>query len=597
MESWSDRWGRFLTIKSLRPRLLLIVVLALGPLALASVGQGLLRFQTRHVEIDANLLQMAIYTTGNERSILSSAEQYLNELAQRPNVRNAGPDCAQVLSDTLIGRSIFLNVSLLDPQGQIKCGASSEPLPTDYQKFRWWPKLKTQKGMLIGPAYTNAATKLTVLPLVLPLRDTKGNFAGAIAASVNMAWLNRRLELGHISPQALMVILDRDGNVIASNRPAPAQLAKQVAQRGWSRPNDIFAVHSGNGKWQWAAQPISHENMIVALGVPEPGLLDISRVYFLADILLPLLMIALASVAIWLGTEWLVIRWTSYLQRVSAAYGQNHFALELSELEDAPDEFRQLGYELKNMASSIRDRDRKVKRALVQEAAMAREIHHRVKNNLQIVSSLIGLYSQRIQDTEARIAFRQIVARVDVLTLVHRLTEKSDTIPVVDMKALFAEVTDQMRAIATEAGRLYRFAAKAEECSLPAATATPIALFAIEVLTFGLNATDNVALRDVKLAFGADGPAHLLLTIQDNSFAAEALCGGTPSPQRFLAAFADQLQAQYRIDDNAGGGCTLSLRIPGHCVGSSKNADFDEDDNDDETSPPVFQFRAQAKAL
>jgi two-component sensor histidine kinase len=595
MEFWSDRWGRFLPIKSLRPRLLLIVVLALGPLALASVGQGLMRFQTRHAEIDANLLQMAIYTTGNERSILASADQYLNELAQRPEIRNASPDCAQTLSDTLIGRSLFLNVALIDVQGQIKCGASSEPLPSDYRKFSWWPQLQTRKNMLIGAAYTNPATKQAVLPLALPLHDATGRFTGAITGSVNLAWLNRRLELDRVSPQALMLLIDRKGDIIASNRLVPAGVAQQVAQAGWNHPNDIFAIRVEGGKWQWAAQPVVHEDLIVALGVPEPGLFDVSRVYFLADILLPLLMIALASVAIWLGTEWLVIRWTTYLQRVSAAYGQNHFALELGELEEAPDEFRQLGYELKGMASSIRDRDRKVKRALIQEAAMAREIHHRVKNNLQIVSSLIGLYSQRIQDTDARTAFRQIVARVDALTLVHRLTEKSDAVPVVDMKSLFGEIAEQVRAIAAESGRLYRLTVKADDCPLPAATATPIALYAVEVMTFGLFAADNnAALRDAKLTFAADGPDHFLLTIQDNSFTAEQLRGGVPSPQRFLCAFADQLQASFQMDDNPHGGSILSLRIPAHCAVANQNDDLDEQDDDEPDSPRVFKFRAKA---
>jgi two-component sensor histidine kinase len=572
----------------------LIVALALGPLALASIGQGLIRFQTRHEEIDANLLQMAIYTTSNERSILSGAEQYLHELAQRPDVRNARPDCAQTLSDTLIGRALFLNVVLVDPQGQIKCGASSEPLPTDYRKFSWWPALAKQNVPLIGQTYKSRATGQAVLPLSYPLHDAAGRFTGAISASVNMAWIDRRMEFGRVSPHALMIIVDRTGNIIASNRPVPPQLSKQVALRGWNHPNDIFAVTANGATWQWAAQPMSQENMIVAFGVPEPGLFDVSRVYFLADILLPLLMIALASVAIWLGTEWLVIRWTKYLQRVSAAYGQNHFALELGELEDAPEEFRNLGYELKNMAASIRDRDRTVKRALAQEAAMAREIHHRVKNNLQIVSSLIGLYSQRIHDPEARIAFRQIVARVDALTLVHRLTEKSDTLPVVNMQALFIEMTDHVRAIAAEAGKLYRLTVKAQDLSLTAATATPIALFAVEVLTFALFLPDkNIALRDVKLTFGADGPEHLLLTIQDSSFDCEALRSGTPSPQRFLSAFADQLQATYRVDDDSHRGCTLSLRVPMHNCVPPKQTDLDDDDDEEAR---VFQFRARIKA-
>jgi two-component sensor histidine kinase len=575
---------------------LLIVALALGPLALASIGQGLIRFQTRHQEIDAHLLQMAMYATSNERSILSLSERYLNELAELRNIRSAAPDCAQTLSDTLIGRPMFLNVALVGADGYIKCGASSEPLPVDYRKFSWWQALKNRNTLLIGQSYTNAATKQLILPLAMPVHDADGHFAGAITASVNMAWLNQRMEFGRLSPQALVIIVDRNGNVIASNRPAPAELVKQVGQRGWKHPYDIFATDFHGGKWQWAAQPIARENMIVAFGVPEPGLFDITRVYFLADILLPLLMIALASVAIWLGTEWLVIRWTTYLQRVSVAYGQNHFALELGELEDAPDEFRQLGYELKNMAASIRDRDRKVKRALVQEAAMAREIHHRVKNNLQIVSSLIGLYSQRIKDADARTAFRQIVARVDALTLIHRLTEKSDTMPVVDMKALFGELTEQVRAIAVEAGKPYRLTVNIEECALAAAVATPIALFAVEVLTSSLFSPEkNTGLREVKLTLSADGPAHLMLTIHDNALACSELRTGVPSPQRFLSAFADQLQARFHLEDNGTGGCTTSLRIPLHpSVAIQKSGLDDEDDNADDDDPPVFRFRAQA---
>lgn len=250
MEFWSDRWGRFRSFSSLRPRLLLIVALALGPLALASIGQGLIRFQTRHEEIDANLLQAAIYRTSNERSILSGAEQYLHELAQRPDIRNAAADCAQTLSDTLIGRPIFLNVVLVDRQGQIKCGASSEPLPTDYRKFSWWPALAKQTTPLIGQTYKNAATGQKVLPISYPLYDPAGHFTGAVSASVNMTWLDRRMEFGRVSPQALMVIVDRTGNVIASNRPVPADLAKQVALRGWDHPNDIFAVAAHGGKWQ-----------------------------------------------------------------------------------------------------------------------------------------------------------------------------------------------------------------------------------------------------------------------------------------------------------------------------------------------------------
>ncbi|HEY5337347.1 MAG TPA: sensor histidine kinase [Rhizomicrobium sp.] len=588
MEFWNNRWGRFLKPKSLRPKLLLIVALALGPLALASIGQGLLRFQTRHEEQDSRLLQMAMYATGNERGILSSTDLYLRELAQRPDIRNASPDCAQTLSNTLIGRPLYLDVMLVGANGKILCGASSALLRNDYAHFSWWPDLRTAKNLLIEKSYRGKYGQ-NVLPVTLPIRDSAGVFTSAISASIDMAWLNRRLELSRLSPDALMMIVDRSGTVMASNRAPPDDVAGKVAARGWSHPHDIFPVKIDGRTWEWAAQPAANGSLIVTFGVPEPGLFDMTRVQFLADILLPLLMIALASVAIWLGTEWLVIRWTTYLQRVSAAYTQNHFALELGELEEAPEEFRQLGYELKNMAVSIRDRDRKLNRAVIQETAMAREIHHRVKNNLQIVSSLISLYSRRISDPQARAAFKQIGVRVNALALVHRLMEKNDATPIVEMKTLFLEMADQMRASAAESARPYRLTLDVEERSLATAAATPVALFAAEALSFDMFGKEpNFAPRIVSLTFGADGPSHLLLAIDDNSFSAEGLRSGVPSPQRFLCSFADQLQGQYSLEEGQNGGCTVALRIP---IQTATRILQDDEESDDE-SPAIFHFRA-----
>jgi hypothetical protein len=247
---------------------------------------------------------------------------------------------------------------------------------------------------------------------------------------------------------------------------------------------------------------------------------------------------------------------------------------------------------MKNMANSIRDRDQSLTQAIEQETAMAREIHHRVKNNLQIVSSLIGLYSQRITDPQSQVAFRQIAVRVDALALVHRLMEKNDTVPVVDTAALFTEMADQMRNTATENGKLYRLGVKVEEHLLRAATVTPIALFAAEVMSFGLFKPGERHLpRDVRLSFAADGPSHLLLSIEDNSFSADDLRVGIPSPQRFLGAFADQLQGHYWLESLQPEGCKIFLRIPASIA--TAGADFD----DCTDKPAVFRFRSDGKSV
>lgn len=58
--------------------------------------------------------------------------------------------------------------------------------------------------------------------------------------------------------------------------------------------------------------------------------------------------------------------------------------------------------------------------ARVTQAKLAREVHHRVKNNLQVVASLLNLHKRGARDESARSAFRTIQHRVDALTSVHR---------------------------------------------------------------------------------------------------------------------------------------------------------------------------------
>lgn len=545
---------------------MLIVVLALAPLAIASIAQGVLHVRARQTAIDDVLRQTATYATHNEQNIFSDTAHLLQGLAQRPELRAGDGPCSTMLQTAVLGLPSVLNITYVNAQGKPVCSATGKFDVADYSKMEWWKRTPQRKAAGVPPVLYSASAQRNVLPYVLPLHDASGAFTGALVAALDLRWVSQTSPYGRLPPYALMLIVDSRGNVMASNRSVPAGLNAAVAKAGADHQQHTFHAQDKSGaRWRWTAERIENSRRLIAFAMEEPMPFGISEVYLLGNILLPILMVILASIAMWLGTQRFVIRWTTYLKRVSAAYAQNHFALELTELEEAPDEFRLLGHEMKSMAISIRDRDRTLNTALVQKSAMAREIHHRIKNNLQIVASLISLYSQNVTDRESQTAFAKILARVGALTLIQRLMEMNDTAPILDMRRLFTELAEQMRAVAIENGIPYRLAIHAEEWLLPPDMATPVSFFAVEALSFELFAPlKDEAVRSVDLFFGGDGPDHLLLRIEDGVFAASALATGRPSPQRILAALAEQLKGEYWLEKTPDGKSRLSLRLPVH---------------------------------
>jgi len=565
-----------LTINALRPRLILIVGLALAPLALASIGQGLMRLDARHKEVEQQLRSTATYATHSEQVVFTDAKQLMQRLANRPELKAGSVNCQTLLQDSFLSATLYFNIAYVAPDGTTRCSAPDTQALANYAHFSWWKAMIARRDFVVGNQYHNIAAARDILPVALPIYDRKGAFTGALTLSIDTQRLSQRMASNKLPENSIILLLDQGGSVLAANKPVSEDLAKMVAQLGHNNLDGTFVTRTETGgKWRWAAQAIGQDDKLVAFGMPESWLVGITPVYIIADILLPLLMIVFAWVAIWLGTEWLVIRWTTYLKTLSGAYGRGDFAVATGELETAPDEFRLLGQEMTKMAQSIDARDMKLSLALQQEKALAREIHHRVKNNLQIVSSIISLFGGKVVAPDARLAFQQITARVDALSLVHRLIEKNGARPTLTMKILLTELIDQIQTSAEATGRKITIVLDVCDCQMPMDQATPIALFTVEALTLGLYRAETTV-PPVKQALVQDGPDHLLLTVENELLSDASISDRTPSPMRVLAALADQMGGRTWIDETADGTPRLFLRFP-HSTRPIPTASCDDD--------------------
>jgi two-component sensor histidine kinase/PAS domain-containing protein len=126
--------------------------------------------------------------------------------------------------------------------------------------------------------------------------------------------------------------------------------------------------------------------------------------------------------------------------------------------------------------TDLRRRDRE----LVTKDATIREIHHRVKNNLQTVAALLRLQARRIDSDSAKAALEEAVRRVGSIAIVHETLSQA-----VEEHVLFDEIADRLGAMVTEVsavGGQVRVRRDGSFGELPSETATAMAMVLTEIL-------------------------------------------------------------------------------------------------------------------
>jgi PAS domain S-box-containing protein len=121
--------------------------------------------------------------------------------------------------------------------------------------------------------------------------------------------------------------------------------------------------------------------------------------------------------------------------------------------------------------------------SLRDKEVLLRELHHRVKNNLQIISSLLSLQSQRVSDPVARELFRESQKRVRAMALVHENLYRTHDFAMVDVVQFLRALTSNvLRLYGAEANRI-ELELAIENVELEVESAIPCALVINELLT------------------------------------------------------------------------------------------------------------------
>ncbi|MCA0302232.1 MAG: sensor histidine kinase [Proteobacteria bacterium] len=461
------------------------------------------------------------------REVLEASHRMLLALCADSSVRaSAGPEAAaadfghceaylgSVLKDFPDQYSAAVVTGI---DGVVRCANVPTAVGISLADRDVFQRVRDARRFAIGEQMASRVTPHAIVPVGLPVLQGD-QFRGICALGISMRGFADGVAPANRSPGAARVsVVDRLGNPVEGEPevtralPVSARVAtairdgtlsfRDVGQDGQAYlyrlvPLAGAALHAVTA----TAQPVG----VAALG-PEWLPLGLVVLAWLASL-----------VALWFGADrWCVQPLRSirdFADRV--ARGED---IELVARRPWGPELASVGDGVRAMAAAIASREAELKAGLEQRDHMLREIHHRVKNNLQMISSLLNLQAGEIRSPRIRRFFGDAQNRVLTLSILHRHLYERSSWALVDFQQFISDLVRQISVGRRGPDRPSpRFHIRAPIMAVGPDTAIPIGLIVTEAVGSALNrARDGSTTPEIRIE-AADRDGTVELVIEDN---------------------------------------------------------------------------------
>ena len=554
-------------------RLAMVLALLILPPVILSLFLAWNTFTEQKARAKLQVRQFATLTATYESKFFDDVRKILQQLGNEEAIRDSGAGCDAVLEAVQERTPQFASIGYFDINGQKICGSNDDF--DDVTNRAWLREVRRFRSFAISNYTVTPNSFFPVIEAAQAVYGPDGQLLGVLAASIRLYWLSAFIREISLPNESVVFLIDDNGNVLADraailNTTGPSipensgttaglgllttVVDKDVAAAILTRSLiDFEAVGPDNIRRVFSSVALPHGGATVLFGMPAAssfGWLEKDLFYRV----LGLAAIVLAGIgAAWFGTRYLVTRWTSSLRGMARAYGQGNYAPKPN-FAKAPRELRDLGETLAIMAQRIAVREEELRASLNQKDIILREIHHRVKNNLQIVSSLLNIRTGSVISSAGQSALSEVKAHVRALALVHRHLYENDDVEQVDLRSFMTELCQSTLAGLSSPSQRVSLAIDIPEFMISTDRAIAIALLVTEAMTNSLkHAFQPGQPGRIFVSFAREGDRSGTLSVADDGVGISPALPDTGGiGLQLIKAFAKQIGGRVTISGPPG---------------------------------------------
>jgi two-component sensor histidine kinase len=558
-------------LQTIRFRLFMALALALLPVLALSGLQSAEAFKREGEHQRADLLLGAERSAASARARIDGAVVLLDALRQD----SVGPTCQARLA-SLVRRANGIDAMVrFGRDGRVLCASG----PVAYARAggaAWFERLKSGDALAVMRAPIGVFTPEPAMIAAVRQLDANGEFDGVFAAVIPLAALRPAANDPAMPANSEVAIIDASGSILTATdieafRSVPRHWTAQAEDDGSVL---LYAKDRTGHQRVYAGAPLVEKDVFVLLSAPSQGLFSWARLNPFASLILPILGWMFALAAVLVVTERVVIRWLGYLDRVARVYAKGRFTVRPVQARNAPLEIRTLAITLDQMADAIDARDHSLRESIAHKDQLMREIHHRVKNNLQVISSLLNMQQRSLTDPAARAAMSDTRQRITALALIYRALYQSPDLRRADVRQFLEELIAQLLSADVGRGPLVRTELDVDQLTIDPDKLAPLALWAVEAITNAQkHAFDNRG-GALKVRFKVR-PIETTLEVEDDGPGLESLPeeDGRGVGRTLMTAFARQLRGRSEVEQAPSGGLLARLTFPTPDMGEAEAAE------------------------
>ncbi|MFZ2998416.1 sensor histidine kinase [Sphingobium sp.] len=328
-----------------------------------------------------------------------------------------------------------------------------------------------------------------------------------------------------ILPQSqylLIRVRSRDDSLVALAYYSRAHL-ESVADPATALQNRQLSLRQGNERLMIGRpgmMPITANSASLSARLDPPDILltmtvrePPATIARMLSLFLPLVMWFAAAAIGWFVVNRLLIRPLVLLRRTVAAYQPGEVLQPMERIRTPAQEIVALGETFREISEDVATHEAEMAEGLETQRKLTREVHHRVKNNLQIIASLISLHARSAQEPEAIEAYSSIQRRVDALSVVHRnhfaeLEENRG----VGVRPLISELSASLRGTAPAGARRFAIQIDSDNLHISQDVAVPIAFLLTELVELAMMLAPQSAMR-ISVQLQSDREDRAILSV------------------------------------------------------------------------------------